>query len=62
VPLSLEVRRTRVDLEDSAGWPAQGERGLMARGPAIMFNFTPYLIVMFIHLNIMSQCEHNATM
>jgi hypothetical protein len=37
---------------------SQGEKGLMARGPAIMFNYTPYLIIVFIHLNIMSQIEH----
>jgi hypothetical protein len=37
---------------------SQGEKGFMARGPAIMFNYTPYLIIVFIHLNIMSQIEH----
>jgi hypothetical protein len=37
---------------------AQGEKGLMAKGPAIMLNFTPYLNIVVIHLNIMSGFEY----
>jgi hypothetical protein len=36
---------------------AQGEKGLMAKGPAIMLHFTPYLNIVVIHLNIMSGFE-----
>jgi hypothetical protein len=39
--------------------PPQEEKGLMARGPATMLNYTPYLIIVFIHLNLVSQFEHN---
>jgi hypothetical protein len=35
----------------------QGEKGLMAEGSAIMLNFTPYLKIVVIHLDIVSEIE-----
>jgi hypothetical protein len=58
----LTFHPSAVDKEiivDLLVWLPQGEKGLMARGPAIMLNYTPYLIIVFIHLKIISQCEHN---
>jgi hypothetical protein len=40
------------------GWYC-GEKGLMAKGPAMMLNFTTYLNTVVIHLNIMSGFEYN---
>jgi hypothetical protein len=37
----------------------QGEKGLMAKGPAIMLNVTPYLSIVVIHLDIMSGFEYD---
>jgi hypothetical protein len=39
--------------------PAQGEKGLMARGAAIMLILTPHLHSVLIHLHILSGCEHD---
>jgi hypothetical protein len=39
---------------------SQGEKGLMAKGPAIMLTVTPYLSIVVIHLDIMSGFEYVA--
>jgi hypothetical protein len=41
------------------GCVSQGEKGLMAKGPAIMLNFTPYFNIVVMHLNILSDFEYN---
>jgi hypothetical protein len=64
----VHVMKSKVDLlHRHLGHPgmsatrelSQGERRLMAKGTAIMLNFTPYLNIVVNHLNIVSGFQYN---